>query len=95
MTAQLRGNSPAASSDYRPGPPSGRLPGNLARMRLTVFWERMRAQFGEAYADSVAADYVLAPLNDRTAKQGLADGVDPKLVWLAVCEAFNVPERLR
>jgi hypothetical protein len=55
----------------------------------------MRAQFGEAYADSVAADYVLAPLGGRTVNQGLADGVDPKLVWRAVCEAFNVPDRLR
>jgi Protein of unknown function (DUF3046) len=64
-------------------------------VRLTVFWERMRAQFGEGYADSVAADYVLAPLGGRTASQGLADGVDPKLVWQAVCEAFSVPERLR
>jgi hypothetical protein len=64
-------------------------------VRLTAFWELMRLQFGAAYADSVAADYVLAPLGGRTVNQGLADGEDPKLVWRAVCEAFNVPERLR
>ncbi|MBO0835460.1 MAG: DUF3046 domain-containing protein, partial [Actinobacteria bacterium] len=28
-------------------------------MRLTVFWARMRAQFGDVYAESVAQDYVL------------------------------------
>ncbi len=64
-------------------------------MRLTTFWERMRAQFGEAYADSVARDYVLAGLGGRTVNQALADGEDAKVVWRAVCEAFKVPERLR
>jgi hypothetical protein len=68
---------------------------SLARVRLTAFWERMRAQFGETYADSVAKDHVLASLGGRTVNQALADGEDVKLVWRAVCEAFKVPERLR
>jgi hypothetical protein len=69
--------------------------GSLARVRLTTFWERMRAQFGETYADSVARDYVLAALGGRTVNQALADGEDAKVVWRAVSEAFKVPERLR
>lgn len=64
-------------------------------MRLTVFWERMRAQFGETYAESVAKDQVLRELGDRTVNQALAEGADAKIVWRAVCEAFDVPERLR
>ncbi|HUL24193.1 MAG TPA: DUF3046 domain-containing protein [Streptosporangiaceae bacterium] len=64
-------------------------------MRLTVFWERMRAQFGDSYAASVAKDFVLAGLGGRTVDQALADGVDAKTVWRAVCEAFDVPDRLR
>jgi hypothetical protein len=64
-------------------------------VRLTVFWEKMRAQFGEAYADSVAKDYVLAGLGNRTVNQALAEGEDAKTVWRAVCEAFRVPEKLR
>ncbi len=64
-------------------------------MRLTVFWERMRAQFGETYAESVAKDHVLAGLGGRTVNQALADGEDAKVVWRAVCEAFRVPDRLR
>jgi hypothetical protein len=64
-------------------------------VRLTVFWDRMRAQFGEAYAESVAKDQVLAVLGDRTVNQALADGVEAKTVWRAVCETFDVPERLR
>jgi hypothetical protein len=63
-------------------------------VRLTVFWERMRAQFGDSYAESVARDYVLAGLGGRTVDQALAEGVDVKTVWRAVCEAFDIPERL-
>ena len=55
----------------------------------------MRAQFGDSYAQSVAKDVALARLDGRTVDQALADGVDAKTVWRAVCEAFDVPERLR
>ncbi|MGH3298400.1 MAG: DUF3046 domain-containing protein [Trebonia sp.] len=64
-------------------------------MRLTEFWQRMRVQFGEAYAESVAKDQVLAALGDRTVNQALADGEDAKTVWRAVCDTFEVPQRLR
>jgi hypothetical protein len=69
--------------------------GSLTAVRLTEFWERMNAQFGEMYAQSVAKDQVLAGLGDRTVNQALADGQDVKAVWRAVCDAFDVPERLR
>jgi len=71
------------------------LAGSLAAVRLYEFWERMRAQFGEVYAESVAKDQVLAALGDRTVNQAFADGEDAKTVWRAVCETFEVPERLR
>jgi hypothetical protein len=64
-------------------------------VRLTAFWERMNAQFGEAYAQSVAKDYVLAGLGGRTVERALANGEDVKTVWRAVCEAFNVPDSQR
>ena len=64
-------------------------------MRLTEFWARMRTQFGDVYAESVAKDQVLSGLGSRTVNQALADGEDAKVVWRAVCEAFKVPERLR
>jgi hypothetical protein len=70
-------------------------PATLARVRLTEFWTRMRAQFGDVYADSVAKDHVLAGLGSRTVNQALAEGEDAKVVWRAVCEAFRVPDRLR
>lgn len=64
-------------------------------MRLTEFWERMTAFFGEGYAESVAKDYVLSTLGGRTVNQALAQGEDAKVVWRAVGETFNVPDTLR
>ncbi len=64
-------------------------------MRVTEFWRRMDEQFGAVYAQSVAKDYVLAGLGERTIMRALADGEDVKEIWRAVCAAFNVPERLR
>ena len=55
----------------------------------------MRAQFGDTYAESVAHDYVLASLGERTVDQALADGEEVKTIWRAVCEAFRIPERQR
>ena len=55
----------------------------------------MDEQFGSTYAQSVAKDYVIAGLGGRTVMQALADGENVKLIWRAVCAAFDVPERLR
>ncbi|MEV0586035.1 DUF3046 domain-containing protein [Nonomuraea sp. NPDC050310] len=63
-------------------------------MRLTEFWRRMRAHFGDAYAESWARDYVLAPLGGRTVEQALADGIGAKEIWRAVCQVENVSSRL-
>jgi predicted metalloprotease len=64
-------------------------------VRLTEFWDRMNSQFGQEYAASVAQDYVLADIGGRTVNQALADGVAVKTIWRAVCDAFDVPDRLR
>jgi hypothetical protein len=60
-----------------------------------MFWERMRAQFGDTYAESVAKDYVLSNLGERTVNKALADGEDAKVVWRAVCETFNLSDVAR
>jgi hypothetical protein len=48
-------------------------------------------QFGEAYGRSLMRDLVLTPLGDRTAHQALTAGVAPRDIWLALCEAMDVP----
>jgi hypothetical protein len=60
-------------------------------MKLTVFWERMRAQFGEGYADSFARDHVMSELGGRTVREALDAGWEAKDVWRAVCTAMDVP----
>jgi hypothetical protein len=55
----------------------------------------MDEQFGAVYAQSVAKDYVLSGLGDRTVQQALLDGEDVKVIWRAICAAFPVPDRLR
>jgi hypothetical protein len=72
-----------------------RSAGSLTAVKLTEFWVRMREQFGEVYAESVAKDQVLGALGGRTVNEALADGEDAKTVWRAVVETFDVPERLR
>ena len=67
----------------------------LVLVRLTVFWERMNARFGEAYADSLARDLVIAALGGRTVSAALAAGEEPQVVWNAVCDAVEVPVRDR
>ncbi len=62
-------------------------------MRLTDFWERMRAHFGPQ-AEPWARDQVLGELGGRTVDQALAEGEDAKAVWRAVCVSADVPKRL-
>ena len=60
-------------------------------VRVTEFWDRMQARFGRVYAASVARDQVIGRLGNRTAHEALEAGEDPRTVWLAVCEHFEVP----
>jgi hypothetical protein len=50
--------------------------------------------FGPAYARSWAHDVVLTPLG-VTAAAAIAEGVDTKEIWRAVCATTDVPGVLR
>ena len=63
-------------------------------MRHNEFRALMTAHFGTHRAASVAADHVFAALGGRTADEALAAGQNPKQVWAAVCETFDVPAEL-
>lgn len=63
-------------------------------MRLTEFWRRMDKRFGPTYARSVAADYRL-PKIGATVDEAIANGVDTKAIWDALCDEFDIPGQLR
>ena len=55
----------------------------------------MTDEFGAARAAAVARDHVLADLGGRTVDEALEAGLDPRRVWLAVCDAYEVPSTRR
>lgn len=59
---------------------------------MSEFKVRMVDEFGARYAAVIEQDLVLSELGDRTAKQALTAGADPREVWLAVCLANGVPK---
>ncbi|MDY6055117.1 DUF3046 domain-containing protein [Micrococcus sp.] len=63
-------------------------------MRVSEFTRLMSEEFGPARA-GVVADSLHLPGLDTTASCALASGVDPREVWLAVCELHDIPEERR
>lgn len=64
-------------------------------MRITAFRKLMAGEFGQVRAEMIARDHVLSSLGGRCADDALEAGIGPKEVWLAVCEAFDVPANRR
>jgi Protein of unknown function (DUF3046) len=64
-------------------------------VRYREFWELVDEVFGPTYGRTLAADQVLTALGDRTAAQAVEDGLEPKVVWHALCDAMDVPDSRR
>jgi hypothetical protein len=64
-------------------------------MKLSEFRIAVDEEFGPGYGSVVVNDLVLAPIGGRTAREALAAGVPPREVWLALCEATDVPPTRR
>jgi DUF3046 family protein len=64
-------------------------------MRITVFRKLMAQEFGEVRADMLARDHFFSSLGGRTVDQALEAGLEPKEIWRAVCDAFEVPYERR
>ena len=60
-----------------------------------MFRKLMAGEFGQVRAEMIARDHVLSSLGGRTADQALEAGISAKQVWVAVCDAFEVPENRR
>ena len=61
-------------------------------MRITVFRRMMNDEFGEMRAATISADHVFATLGGVTVDGAIEAGIDPRMIWQAVCEEFDVPE---
>lgn len=61
---------------------------------MSDFWQRMEARFGSTYAHSLAADFRVPSLG-ATVNDAIARGDAPKSVWRAICQEFDVPQKLR
>jgi hypothetical protein len=64
-------------------------------MRLSEFRQLVDDEFGGAYARVLVPDLVLTELGGRTAERALADGAEPREVWLALCAETDVPAERR
>jgi hypothetical protein len=67
----------------------------LDHVRHSEFWQLLDDEFGPAYARTVARDLVLDGVGGRTAEQALAAGARPREVWVALCDATEVPAERR
>lgn len=64
-------------------------------MRLSEFWLAVSDEFGREYGRVLTSDLVLGEIGGLTAQQGIAKGVAPREIWLALCEAMDVPANRR
>ena len=64
-------------------------------MRLSEFRIAVEDEFGAAYGRVVTRDLVLGDVGGLTAEQAIKAGVPPRAIWLALCDASDVPESRR
>ena len=64
-------------------------------MRLSEFWLAMGDEFGDAYGRVLVHDLALSPLGGLTAEQAISAGIPTREIWLAICDAQDVPANRR
>ncbi len=63
-------------------------------MRQSHFWTLLEDEFGSANAGVIASSLELPGLK-ATAQDALAAGIDPRVVWKAVCDLHDIPTERR
>ncbi|WP_226380723.1 DUF3046 domain-containing protein [Pseudonocardia sp. KRD291] len=58
---------------------------------MSQFRGLMEDEFGVLRAGSLARDHVFSALDGKTVDQAIESGIDLRRIWLAVCEAYDVP----
>lgn len=64
-------------------------------MLLSEFYALLDDVFGVAYARTLAREFCLTELGDRTPARALEDGVAPRDVWHALCDAMEIDDARR
>lgn len=64
-------------------------------MRLSEFWVAVADEFGADYGRVLTHDLVLGPVGGLTAEQAITKGIDTREIWLALCDATDVPPERR
>lgn len=59
-------------------------------MRLSEFRTAVADEFGD-YGRVIVRDLVLTAVGGLTAEEAIARGVPPRDIWLALCDAVDVP----
>jgi hypothetical protein len=90
-TTSSRASTSATVGDPARAPVGADALPTLGRVRLTHFRQLMADEFGSVRAASISSDHVFSALEGRTVEQALEAGVDPRDVWRAVCDEFEVP----
>lgn len=64
-------------------------------MKASEFQVAVDEEFGPGYGNVLLQDLALEALGGRTAREALGAGIAPRDVWLALCEATDVPVERR
>ncbi|GAA0636043.1 DUF3046 domain-containing protein [Bifidobacterium pullorum] len=64
-------------------------------MREREFWELLEEVFGRSYGRSLSRDQQLTSLDGLTVVEALAAGIEPRVVWNALCDQMDVPDARR
>ena len=56
-------------------------------LRISDLRERITLSFGDAWAPSFSADIALSELGSKSVNEALAAGIEPDVIWKAVCKA--------
>ncbi|MBD8060592.1 DUF3046 domain-containing protein [Cellulomonas sp. JH27-2] len=64
-------------------------------MRFREFWQLVDEVLGSAHGRELTRSLVIGSLDDRTPEQALDAGVEPRVVWHALCDELDIPEPQR
>ena len=74
---------------------AAQVPCDDGPMREREFWQLLEQVFGRAYGRALSRDLRLDVVGDMTAAEAIEAGVEPRIVWHALCDAMQVPDAKR